>query len=255
MTPPSAEKNFVGRGFSPLKPLAVAVLLLPLSAAILFAGPAPRHAASKGSSSSADSPFAPDKGKFRIFVNGHPAGEEQFEIASGGGSWIAHGTSEIQANGATTRVTGTLTLRPDGAPVRYEWSTVGAKKASAIVTFDGLAANVDLQLEGEKPYSQQFKFNSAPIVVLDNNLYHHYALLARLYDWSKKGAQTFSVLVPQSLAPGTVTVDSLGKQDVDGKDLDELRVKSEDLELDLYLDGPRLERVISPGANAQVIRE
>lgn len=241
---------------SPLKRVAPAAFLLFFSGAVLRAGPAHRHAASPAFPSPAGaSPFAPDKGKFRILVNGQPMGEEQFEIAPAGGGWIARGTSEIQTNGAATRVTGTLTLRPDGAPVRYEWSTAGAKKASAIVTFDGLAASVDLQLEGEKPYSQQFKFNSAPIVVLDNNLYHHYAVLARLYDWQKKGAQTFSVLVPQSLAPGTVTVDSLGKQDVDGKTFDELSVKSEDLELDLYLDGPRLERVISPGANAEVIRE
>jgi hypothetical protein len=253
---------------SPLEPfatgtrlvaLAASALLFFISVSVLFARTARCRAASPAFSSSPGSDsasiFVADKGKFRILVNGQQMGEEEFEIAPSGGAWIAHGNSEIQVNGSATRVTGNLSLRPDGTPLRYVWFTEGAKKASAVVTFDGPAATVELQLVGEKPYSQQFKFNSLPIVVLDNNLYHQYALLARLYDWNKKGAQTFSVLVPQSLAPGTVTVDSLGKQDVDGKSLDELRVKSEDLELDLYLDGPCLERVISPGASAEVIRE
>jgi hypothetical protein len=42
---------------------------------------------------------------------------------------------------------------------------------------------------------------------------------------------------------------------VDGKELDELRVKTEDLELDLYLDGPRLERIMAPASNAEILRD
>jgi hypothetical protein len=91
--------------------------------------------------------------------------------------------------------------------------------------------------------------------VLDNNLYHQYALLARLYDWDKKGAQTFSVLVPQEMTPGTVTVDSMGEQELSGKKVQELRVRTEDNEIDLFLDGPKLMRVVAPAANAEIIRE
>jgi hypothetical protein len=91
--------------------------------------------------------------------------------------------------------------------------------------------------------------------VLDNNLYHQYALLAQLYDWNKKGPQSFSVLVPQEMIPGTVTTESIGKQDVGGKKLEELRVKTEDNEIDLFLDGPKLMQVVAPTANAEIIRE
>ena len=91
--------------------------------------------------------------------------------------------------------------------------------------------------------------------MLDNNLYHQYAILARLYDWEKKGAQTFSVLVPQELTPGTVTVDSLGEQELSGKKVEELRVSTEDNEIDLFLDGAKLLRVVAPAANAEIIRE
>jgi hypothetical protein len=199
----------------------------------------------------ANSAFSTDKGKFKILVNGQAAGKEDFEFGESGGNWIAHGNAEIQTPQGAAHVTGTLELKPDGAPVRYEWSMTGAKKAASTITFNGPTANVELRIEGARPYTQQFTFNSDKIVVLDNNMYDQYGILARLYDWDKKGAQSFAVIVPQEMTPGTVTVESLGKQDK----LEELRVKTEDLEIDLYLDGPRLVRVVSPSANAEIVRE
>jgi hypothetical protein len=200
--------------------------------------------------------LAEEKGKFRILVGGQPAGREEFEITRHGDDWVAHGTAEIQApQSPTTRITADLRLRPDGAPLRYEWTMQGAKKASASVDFQGGTATVELRLEGSKPFTQQFFFNSPRLVVLDNNLYHQYAILARLYDWEKKGAQTFPVLIPQEMTPGNVTVESLGQQDVEGVKLELLRVHSEDLSLDLLLNGRKLVRITSPSAGAVVIRE
>jgi hypothetical protein len=80
-------------------------------------------------------------------------------------------------------------------------------------------------------------------------------VLARLYDWNKKGPQTFSVLVPQEMTPGSVSVESLGQKDEGGKKLDELQVKTEDLELELYLENLRLIRIEAPNANAEIVRE
>lgn len=196
-----------------------------------------------------------DKGKFRIMAGGEQVGREEFEISQDGANWVARGTSEVKSAEGTVHVTGTLELQSDGSPLHYEWSTQGPKKASATITFSGPSATIELRMEGARPYAQQFTFNSPQVVILDNNLYHQYAILARLYDWNKKGAQTFSVLVPQELTPGSVTVESLGQQTVEGKKLDELSVKTEDLELDLYLDGPRLMRIASPTGNAEIVRE
>jgi hypothetical protein len=199
--------------------------------------------------------FSPEKGKFRIRVNGQDAGTEEFEIGRSGSDWVAHGTSEIQTPQGVAHVTGTLTLQPDGTPSRYEWSTKGVNKSSAAIVFSGTTATVELNMEGARPFTQQFTFSSPRIAILDNNLYHQYSVLARLYDWGKKGAQTFSVLVPQEMTPGTVTVESLGKQDFGGTALEELSVKTEDIELDLYLDGQRLVRIVAPSSNAEVTRE
>jgi hypothetical protein len=202
--------------------------------------------------------FTPDKGAFKILVNGEQKGEEKFDISPGGssGDWIARGNSEITAqDGSKTSVTGMLEFRADGTPVRYEWSTQGAKKASATIVFSGPIASIELHVGDARPFTQQLTFSSPQIVILDNNLYYQYAVLAHLYDWQKKGPQTFSVLVPQEVTPGTITVESRGTQDVDGKKLDELSVKTEDLEVDVYLEGPRVACIVVPSLNGEIVRE
>jgi hypothetical protein len=234
--------------------LAAITLALPSN---LGANDPNSHVAEASSPSPARSSpgFVSEKGKFRIMVNGQQMGKEEFEISPGGGGWMAHGTSQLQTATGTMQVTGTLEFHADGTPVRYEWSTQGTKKAGATIAFNGPVATIELHVEGARPFTQQFTFNTPLIVVLDNNLYYQYAVLARLYDRGKGGQQTFSVLVPQALTPGSVTVDSLGNQDVDGKKMEELQVKTSDLELDLYLDGDRLMRIVAPSSNAEIIRE
>jgi hypothetical protein len=198
-----------------------------------------------------------DKGKFRIAVNGQPVGTEDFEIRSNGDHWMAQGTTDVKpAQGAATHVTSRLTLQPDGTPLSYNWSTEGAKKASADITFQGNVATIVLHVEGAKPFTQQFTFTSPQVVILDNNTYHQYEILARLYDREKKGTQTFAVLVPQEMTPGSVTVESLGESTAGGAKLEELRVRTADLEVDLYLDSNRrLIRLVAPASNAEVVRE
>jgi hypothetical protein len=236
--------------------ILAATLAIPAAATISYSRVTRRAAAApspRGVKSA--SIFTADKGTFRILVGGQQLGTEEFEIGPSGGDWIAHGTSEIKTAEGVTRITGTLELHADGTPVHYEWSTQGAKKASATIAFNGPSAMIDLRIEGVKPYTQQFTFNTPQIAIIDNNLYHQYAVLACLYDREKKGVQTFSVLVPQELTPGSVTVESVGSQDTDGKKLDKLVVKTEDLEVDLYFDGDRLVRIVAPSTNAEIIRE
>ena len=188
-------------------------------------------------------------------MNGQQIGKEEFEISPSGGNWVAKGSSELNTPDGMTKVSGSLELREDGTPVSYEWSTQGAKKAGATINFSGATATIDLRIEGRRPFTQQFTFQSPQIAVLDNNLYYQYAVLARLYDRDKKGAQTFSVLVPQELTPGTLTIESLGDQNAgNGKKMEELVVKTEDLEVDLFLDGAKLVRIVAPSTNAEIDR-
>jgi hypothetical protein len=220
-------------------------------AAVAFA------AQKKGAATSGATVFAPDKGKLAIKLDGQTVGHEEFEIAPSGGGWTAKGTASINPpGGAASKITGTLTLQPDGAPLTYDWTAQAEKTNGAHVLFTNGVAKITLEMQGAHPYDQTFTFGTPLVAVLDNNLYHQYAVLARIYDWSKRGAQTLPVLIPQELTPGSITVESTGSASADGKTYEGLKVTTSDLEILLLLDGNhRLMRLEVPSAKVSVIRE
>ncbi len=61
--------------------------------------------------------FAQDKGKLTIKLDGQTVGHEDFEIMPSAGGWLAKGNADIKpSQSAASKVTGALTLLPDGAP-------------------------------------------------------------------------------------------------------------------------------------------
>lgn len=200
--------------------------------------------------------FQPDKGKFTVLLDGRQIGSEEFEIAPAGAGWIARGTTTMKTEKGDTKVTGNLTLQPDGAPVSYDWSAQTDKTNGAHILFANGVAKITLQMQGARPFEQDLSFGSPLVAVLDNNLYHQYAVLARLYDWSKRGAQQLPVLIPQDLTPGTITVESTGSTSSGGKSYEGLRVRTSDLEILLLLDpSHKLMRLEVASAKVSVVRE
>jgi hypothetical protein len=214
-------------------------------------------AAQKKPAASGPVVFAQDKGKLTIKLAGQTVGHEDFEIAPSGGGWLAKGIAEIKPpEGAPSKVSGSLTLQSDGAPISYEWSAQAEKRNGAHILFANGVASITLEMQGARPFQQDLTFNTPLIAVLDNNLYHQYAVLARIYDWSKRGVQTFPVLIPQELTPGSITVQSTGSASAEGKTYEGLKVNTSDLEILLLLDGNhRLMRLEVPDAKVSVIRD
>ena len=201
--------------------------------------------------------FTPDKGKFTIQLDGQVVGHEEFDISASSAGWTAHGTTELKtADAPATRVTGALTLQPNGAPISYEWSSQAEKTNGARIVFANGVAKITLQMEGAHPFEQDMTFNTPLIAVLDNNLYYQYGVLARVYDWSKQGTQTLPVLIPQELTPGSVNVDATGSVTANGKSYDGLSVTTSDLQVLLFLDSNhRLMRLEVPAAKVAVSRD
>ena len=202
--------------------------------------------------------LAQDKGKFTIKLAGQTVGHEEFEIAPSEGGWLAKGTADIKTpEGPASKVTGALTLQPDGAPISYQWTTQNEKTNGAHIIFANGVANITLEIQGAtRPFDQTFSFGTPLVAVLDNNLYHQYALLARLYDWAKGGEQTLPVLIPQELTPGSVKLLSSGSATADGKTYEGLKVSTSDLEILLLLDSNhRLMRLEVPDAKVSVTRD
>ena len=198
-----------------------------------------------------------DKGKFTIQLDGQTVGHEDFEVSPSAGGWSAQGTTDLKApDSPATRVTGALTLQPDGAPISYEWTSQAEKTNGAHIVFANGVAKITLQMQGARPFQQDLTFGTPLIAVLDNNLYYQYGVLARVYDWSKRGAQNLPVLIPQELTPGSVSVESTGSVTVKGNSYDALRVTTSDLEVMLFLDSShRLMRLEVPGAKVSVARD
>ena len=167
------------------------------------------------------------------------------------GSMTAHAPG-----GGDIKASGQLRLSPDGAPIHYEWTAQIQKKGSGAVDFVNGTAKSAIDLGGKSPFLQDFTFPSPRIAVLDNNLYYQYAVLAQLYDWKSGGKQVFPVLIPQDMTPGSISVESIGPQQVESAKYETLRVSSTDLEILLYLDaGHRLMRVDVPSSKATIERE
>ena len=216
--------------------------------------------------------FTQDKGKLTIKLDGQTVGHEDFEITPSGGGWLAKGNAEIKTPQSSAKISGTLALGPDGAPISYDWTSEADKTNGAHVLFTNGIANVTVEMAGARPctpdemkdpnrkqpcfFEQSLSFSSSLIAILDNNLYYQYAVLARVYDWSKKGPQTFPVFIPQELMPGTITAEATGSASVDGKSYEGFRVSTSDLEVDLFLDtNHRLMRLEVPAAKVSVIRD
>jgi len=227
---------------------AAGALFLALSLGLTFAQAQKKAAPS--------SPLQADKGKFALVLEGKTIGHEDFEIAPSGAGWLARGTTTLQTEKSSTKVSGNLTLQPDGRPISYDWTAQTDKTNGAHIVFANGIAKMTLEMQGSRPYEQSLSFGTPMVAVLDNNLYHQYAILARLYDWSKGGAQQFPVLIPQELTPGTVSVQAAGSTSIEGKSYEGLRVSTSDLEILLFLDSAhRLVRIEVPSAKVSVVRE
>lgn len=201
--------------------------------------------------------FAPDKGKFTIQLDGQTVGHEAFEISPTPDGWAAQETTDLKApDSPPARVTGTLNLHPDGTPISYQWNSQAEKNNGAHIVFTNGTAKITLLMQGARPFEQDMAFGTPLIAVLDNNLYYQYAVLARVYDWSKRGSQNLPVLIPQELTPGSVSVEATGSASSNGKSYDGLRVTTSDIEVLLFLDSThRLMRLEVPSAKVIVARD
>lgn len=233
-----------------------AVALLAVLA--LSTGAAPRGRSQEGKGRAADG-WTDDKGRFRLLVDGQQVGTEDFQISRNGNEWVARGSVEIsKGDSRPAKLHGKLRLTAEGSPLQYEyeWSPQAGKRVSGNVTFQEGTARMVSQVEGATPFRQDFAFDTPRVVILDNNLYHQYAVLAWLYDWEKKGSQNFPVLIPQDQTPGTITVDWMGPREIGGAKFEVLRMHTADLEIELYLDsGRRLVRLSVSSSKAEIVRE
>jgi hypothetical protein len=123
---------------------------------------------------------APDKAAFRILLNGAEVGTEQFEATVSGSGRIVRSQTVLRAPGEPEmRATGDLHLSADGAPLGYQWSSQGERKASGVVEFADTTAKTGIligapvtitQAVSGGPGAQQVKANPTADLAVGNNV-------------------------------------------------------------------------------------
>ena len=150
-----------------------------------------------------------DEGVFVISLAGRPVGTERFKIHSSPGKVEAQGEIRlhIEQNGKTMGVQSSpdLVLDSQLRPVTYTWNQKGPQSSRLEVDFSGKLARVRYKTISGNEDNRDFEL-PPDVVVLDDNVVHHYQLIIARYQAMGGGKQTFRVFVPQEALPSLLTV-------------------------------------------------
>lgn len=197
-------------------------------------------------------------GELKVLFHGEVVGREVYDISATATELHARGDVHIQQGEQKLRQTTDLLLGADGVPRRYEWKLEEPRQSWLRMEFEGERATIWFPREDKKEEQQVYDFASGPLALLDINVFHHFLLLARLYDLDRGGPQSIQVFVPQSVQPGTVTVELQGVETlpVDGapQPVRHFSVVSEDNQVQLWVtEAGRFVRLTAPEAEVEVL--
>ncbi len=210
---------------------------------------------------SSDQKSTREEGVFKIYLNGKELGTEKYwisvapESASSGSTLnFRNPYNQRQRIQLETK----LQMTDRYVPQSYELkSDVDGKKGAVLGEFGPNEAMFTYSKDGV-PRKQGVLVGKA-FTVLDTNVFHHYAFLARLYDYSSGKEQQFEVVIPQEYDSGTLKITELTRETiaVHGKRIQahHLQVDSGSLLLDLWSDDSHvLYKISVPSKGLEVLR-
>lgn len=217
-----------------------------------------------GSSASVSARNLNDHGVFQIMLAGRNVGTEKFEIRSSADKVEAQAeiNLQVQQEGKTIalKTSPKLVLDTHLIPLTYTWSQKGTPSSQLGVDFRSSPAKTHYKtIKGEED-KRDFDLPK-DVVVLDDNVVHHYQLLAERYDLTAGGKQTFQAFVPQEALPGVLTVEDAGPEPATAEgsapaDLRHLVVITELARIDLWIDERQhLQRMAIPDMQLEAIRK
>jgi len=203
-------------------------------------------------------PLDAQEGRLRILLNGQPVGEERYRITRTATEIQTRSDVEFTVGDRKVRESSSLLLGADLAPRHYEWKMEEPKGAWLRLQFEGTVGTIRYPLPDGKQDEQVFDFATTRLALLDNNVFHHFLLLAALYDFQAGGVQTIKVFVPQAVQPGEAQVELKGVETlpVDGRPqpVRHLLVTTADNRIELWLtESGRFVRLQAPLANVEVV--
>ncbi len=204
-----------------------------------------------------------DHGVFVISLAGNRIGTETFEIRSTGSHIEAEAKIEmrVQQEGKTFefRTQSKLVLNSAFQPVSYNWNQKGAQSSQLEIDFQASPVKTRYKTVTGEEDDRDFEL-PREVVVLDDNVFHHYQLILQKYLRGGSGKQTFPAFIPQEALPGTLDVQDAGPDSVDvGGAKQSLRhfvITTELKQIDLWADEQgHLERVYISDSQLDAVRK
>jgi hypothetical protein len=204
-----------------------------------------------------------EQGSFKIFFSGEVIGFEKYQIAPEGGNFKAVADVRLVLERGSEKVA--FNLRPvlqfskEFEPRAYQIiQESGANRMKARISFRPGKSEAVFET-GKEADTREIELKK-DVVILDDNVFHHYLLLVRRYDFSKGGVQEFSAFVPQQFTSGGISVEDKGFEQVSigGKtsSLQHLLVDTGELQISLWLtESHQLQKISVPKSNVDVLRE
>jgi len=226
--------------------------------ALAAAAPAPA-----GQTPASAQPDPTDRGTFELYAAGKSIGTERFEIRSHAEQVEAQSEIHLQVEQAgkvvEARTTSNLVLDPQLRPLAYTWTQRGTQSSHLEIDFRSSPVRTHYKTVSGQKDEREFKLPK-DVVVLDDNVLHHYQLLLDRYDPAAGGKQTFQAFIPQEALPGVVTVEQAGMGPAPrGESAQNLRhfvLTTELARVDLWVDSnTHLQAVAVPEAQFQAVRK
>ena len=204
-----------------------------------------------------------DEGTFVISLAGQPVGTERFRIHSSPSKVVAQGEIRLNVEQDGKKVTvqsfPDLVLDTQLNPVTYTWNQRVPQSSRLKVDFGGKFAKARYTTTNGTEDERDFELPH-DVVVLDDNVVHHYQLIVARYQAMGGGKQSLRVFVPQEALPGLLTVEDMGNAAtaIDGAtaNLQHLLITTDVTHIDLWVDGQqRIERFSVPQAQLEAIRK
>ncbi len=204
-----------------------------------------------------------ESGSFRIFFGGEQIGHEKFQITEASSGFKASAevrlSIEREKEKAVFVLKPVLTFNKFFEPSAYQVTQEdGVLKRSVRVVFKPEKSE-RIYEAGNEHDTREIELKK-DVLILDDNAFHHYILLAKRFDYVKGGVQQFSAFVPQQFLAGGISITDKGKETVKlGENnlvLQHLLVDTGELQINLWLDESHvLKRISVPKSNIEVIRE
>jgi hypothetical protein len=204
-----------------------------------------------------------DHGTFQVFAAGVSIGAETFEIRLRSNQIEAQGDVHLQVErdgkAIEVRTSSNLLLDPHFDPLSYTWSQKGPQSSQLNIDFHTIPVHVRYKTVNGQDDRRDFKLDK-DVIVLDDNVIHHYQLAVARYDQAKGGTQAFRAFIPQEALPGVITLKSVGPEAVtiagDKRTLQRFLLTTELAQISLWVDVQgHLQMVSAPGAQYLAMRK